>query len=281
MKNVLSAAGRKTLRRFAAARVLAAFDFDGTLAPIVAVPEGARMRLSTRRLLEEVAARYPCVVLSGRARSDVRRRLRGVPVREVVGNHGAEPRRPPRHFAVTVRSWRRVLRGSLSAVPGVRVEDKVFSLAIHYRGAPDKRKARAAIRKALRDLPDLRVTLGKRVVNLVPETAPHKGIALERERRRLRCGAAIYVGDDDTDEDVFSFEGGRRLLLGIRVGKRSRSAARFFVRSQVDVDGLLRALIAERSPGRRGPSRSPKKGRPLSGPSEPSAPRRARAAQDN
>ena len=71
MKSLLAPQNRSVLRRLVRGRVLLAFDFDGTLAPIVADPPAARLRPRTRRLLAEVARKYPCVVISGRSRADV------------------------------------------------------------------------------------------------------------------------------------------------------------------------------------------------------------------
>ena len=78
MTHVLTGAGRELLRQFAWSNVLLAFDYDGTLAPIASDPERAALRPTTRRLLSEVARRYPCVVISGRARADAQSRLLGV-----------------------------------------------------------------------------------------------------------------------------------------------------------------------------------------------------------
>src|SRR5690606_19595485 len=63
-----------TLARFAHTSLLIAFDYDGTLAPITATPTAARMRAATRQLLKQLARRYPCVVISGRALDDVAER---------------------------------------------------------------------------------------------------------------------------------------------------------------------------------------------------------------
>ena len=72
MRHILARANRDVLRQFACSRVLLAFDYDGTLAPIVSDPKQAAMRATTRALLSEIAKRYPCVVISGRARADAR-----------------------------------------------------------------------------------------------------------------------------------------------------------------------------------------------------------------
>ena len=96
-----------------------------------------------------------------------------------------------------------------------------------------------------KNLEDIRMIGGIEVVNLVPADAPHKGIALERERARLRCDTAIYVGDDVTDEDVFALDQPGRLLT-IRVGRRLTWRADFFIQAQALIDQLLKTLIGLR-----------------------------------
>ena len=246
MRDVLAPAGRDELRRFARSRTLVAFDFDGTLAPIVTDPDRAAMRPSTRRLLEGVARAYPCVVISGRSRDDVGRRLRGVPLAGVVGNHGLEPWHAESRATRGVRRWIPLLEEELAAIPGVAIEDKGLSIAVHYRQCRDKAKARARVLAAATRLGPARLLGGKQVLNILPTGAPHKGQALERARTRLRCETAVYVGDDETDEDVFAL-GRPGRLLGIRVGRKRGSSAAFYVRTQADVDRLLRRLLALRS----------------------------------
>jgi trehalose 6-phosphate phosphatase len=90
MKYLLAHANRAILARHLAANVALVFDFDGTLAPIVSDPEAAAMRAETRTLLRALSCRFPCAVISGRARDDVAPRLAGTGIACVVGNHGAE-----------------------------------------------------------------------------------------------------------------------------------------------------------------------------------------------
>src|SRR5690349_15297415 len=68
------------LADFARSNVLLAFDYDGTLAPIVDHPRDAVMRPETKALLRQVTRLYPCTVISGRSRADVRQRLSGTGV---------------------------------------------------------------------------------------------------------------------------------------------------------------------------------------------------------
>ncbi len=241
MRNILSRASREVLQQFAWSNVLLAFDYDGTLAPIVRDADKAAMRASTRRLLARVAALYPCIVVSGRARPDARRWLQGIPLRQVVGNHGIEPWRATRPMMRQVARWAPLLAQRLAGVKGLRIEDKTFSLAVHYRRARAQKAARAAILAAAGGLGPLRVIGGKQVINLLPEGAPHKGLAVERERDRLRRDTAIYVGDDETDEDVFGLDQPGR-LLSVRVGPRRASQASYYVKNQAAVDDLLAAL---------------------------------------
>jgi trehalose 6-phosphate phosphatase len=206
VNNILSQSNRYVLQQYAWSNALLAFDYDGTLAPIVSHPARAAMRDSTRRLLIEVAARYPCIVVSGRAQRDVSHWLRGVPLVQVIGNHGVEPWQATPPLVSEVKRWTPLLVRDLAGVKGVWIEDKTFSIAIHYRQSREKKKARAAILEAAADLGPARLIGGKQVINILPEGAPHKGIALLRERDRLGCDTALYLGDDMTDEDVFELD---------------------------------------------------------------------------
>jgi len=246
MKGILSQAGRQILEQFAWSNVLLAFDYDGTLAPIVVDRDRASMRPKTRERLETLSTLYAVVVISGRAQADVIRRLKGTGVHDVVGNHGIEPWEATDHVKEEVKRWRPVLHERLASMRGVQIEDKGFSVAVHYRQSREKKRARAAILGATARLGDVRVIGGKQVVNILPSHAPHKGLALERERGRLGCDTAIYVGDDETDEDVFTLNQPGRLLT-IRVGAKRASMADYCIRSQREIDSLIQALITFRN----------------------------------
>ncbi len=242
--DILAPESDATLRDFSRSRVLLAFDFDGVLASIVSTPGRARLRAGTRRLLTQVAGRYPCIVLSGRRLDDLVPRLAGVPLRQVIGNFGHEPaprgRRPPPE----VRAWLVALEARLGHEPGVRLEDKGYSLAVHYRHAPDPARARRLVRAAVARLPEARVMDGTLAMTLLPAAGPDKGVALQAARQRLRCDRALYIGDDGTDEDALTSAPAGR-LLSIRVGS-GPTQARFRLHSQRDIDRLLRRLLALR-----------------------------------
>jgi trehalose 6-phosphate phosphatase len=235
------------LADFARSNVLLAFDYDGTLAPIVNHPRDAVMRPQTRDLLRQLTRLYPCVVISGRSRADVRHRLTGTGVHSVVGNHGADLAAVG-GLRETISRWFMVLERELAGLEGVWVENKGLSLAVHYRNSPEKRDARSRILRATRQLAGARVTPAKQAINIVDASAPDKGRALEIQLQQLGCECVIFIGDDDTDEDVFSRDWGGE-LLGVTVGTR-KSAASYRLRSQLEIDRLLQALVALRDPGR-------------------------------
>jgi trehalose 6-phosphate phosphatase len=243
MKHIFSRDGAEVLAQFVWSRVLLAFDFDGTLAPIVAERDAASMRARTRELFAKVCALYPCAVISGRSRRDVIGRLGAAHLAQVVGNHGLEPGMSLASFEREVALARPRLEAILAGAQGVELEDKQYSFALHYRKSRRKGDAKKKILAAVRALPRrMRVIAGKSVVNVLPERAPHKGDALLRLRSQLSADTAVYVGDDVTDEDIFELDDPGRLLT-IRVGRSNQSKAMYYLRDQREMDRFLSLVI--------------------------------------
>ena len=248
MRHILSVRSRPIVEKFAPGNVLLAFDFDGTLAPITSEPDRAVMRGITRKLFHSLALKYPCIVVSGRCRADIRRRLRGIGLLEVVGNHGIEPWDSSPALAQTVKTWIPLLKQRLKLLPGVMIENKQFSISVHYRKARRKKIAIKAIKQAAKTLPGAHLIGGKQVINFVPQGSPDKGRAVETARRKHHCDRVIYVGDDETDETAFALAQ-RGHVLGIRVGAKRSSLADFYIRDQREMDRLMSSLIALRARG--------------------------------
>jgi trehalose 6-phosphate phosphatase len=244
MRYILSQASQPILEGLANEQTLCAFDFDGTLAPIVDHPGEATLRDATGALLSQLAASYPCVILSGRGRADLLGKLTGVKVEQVIGNHGAEGERTGDQVRHHVQRWKAAIEVELGSVPGLWVEDKGLSLAVHYRQSPKKAETQRLILQASRSLERARVFGGKQVVNLVVDSSPHKGAALAAERDRLHCSSVLYVGDDENDEDAFALTGN---TIAVRVGRKQRSRARYYLRNQAEIDNLLQFLVSLRS----------------------------------
>lgn len=197
------------------------------------------MRNRTRDLLGRLASLYPCIVVSGRSRADVLDKLSGVHLASVIGNHGAESETTSEPRSL-VAKWRAALELELRSMPGVWVEDKGFSLAVHYRQCTQKAEARRQIFAVADKLKHVHAFGGKQVVNLVPDMAPNKGDALAAERDRLECNCVLFVGDDENDEEAFALGGN---TVPVRIGRKQRSHARYYLRTQAEIDELLELLV--------------------------------------
>jgi len=226
-------------------RPLLAFDIDGTLAPIVDHPGGARLPADIQQCLATLARRYDVAIVTGRAVEDARRMFAFEP-RYLVGNHGAEgiPRWAERSQAYvrTVHGWREALETceALDAT-GVTIEDKRYSLSLHYRRAPDRGAAHRAIRACVERLePAATIIDGKAVVNLLPPGAPDKGDAVRALIDETQRPTAFYVGDDDTDEAVFGLH--LPSVVTVRVEPSDDSQATLFLRDQREVLTLLQHI---------------------------------------
>lgn len=242
-------AGRRVLEDVMGAGGLLAFEFDGTLAPAVRERASASLRATTRELLAQLAAVHPCAVVSGRARQDLADRLRGVALAEIVGSHGAEPL-PPGAHELSVRRrvalWHAVLAPSLLEIPGVEIEDKELSLAIHFRRVRERAGAERRIRLALERIAGARVVEGSCALDVVPEELPNPGGALKRLCLQLGVESALFLGERAAREDMRRAEVPG--LVAVQVGP-APSGADWFVEDQGAVDDVLRAAL-ELAPGR-------------------------------
>lgn len=234
-------------------------DFDGTLAPIVADPEEARMPEATREVLARLAEKVPVAVVSGRDVDDVRRRV-GLAELVCVGDHGFAVRGPveidglprPEGLEGALAEARERLQHELSALEGVRVEAKGFSLAVHHRqAAPGAgEEVRRAVDDASTGEGPLRSREGKEVVEIVPAVDWDKGRAVERLRAVFagegREPAALVLGDDATDEAAFARVGSEG--VGVLVAEAPRQTdASYRLRDPDEVRAFLAKLIETRS----------------------------------
>jgi trehalose 6-phosphate phosphatase len=247
MKNLLSPEGQDALRSVSRTRALFAFDFDGTLAPIVWRPGDAKIAIGVRRRLARLAKRVPVVVISGRGVDDLRTRL-PVEVQLCIGNHGNEGF-PGAGDATSMRAvcsgWIARLREQLadpSADSGITVEDKGVTVSLHYRLARDRAAAAAWLSDRVSELtPPPRVIGGKLVFNLLPPGARTKFEALSELARDEGVERVLFVGDDETDELVFAQAPAE--WLTVKVDLDSSSKARFFLQQQSEVTILLDQLL--------------------------------------
>lgn len=242
---LFSERGLEELRRVSRSRALYAFDFDGTLAPIVASPGAAKASADVLQSLSALAERAPVAVVSGRARADLVERLPSS-IRHLIGNHGNEGFDDP---AVTdrraiCRRWASMLERELATgdADGVHVEDKGVSLSLHYRAASDPAAARARLQRLIARLqPAADVIGGKFVLNLLPPGSITKLEALLQLAAQEQVDTVLFAGDDDTDERVF--ERAPDHWVTVRVEPDGSSAARYFIETQAEVQRVLNELV--------------------------------------
>ncbi len=92
----------------------------------------------------------------------------------------------------------------------------------------------------------MRVIPGKFVANVIPFGARNKGDMLLELRDQEPADVALYVGDDVNDENVFVLDQPGR-ILSMRVGRTTKTAARFYLRDQGEIDGLLAWMVKLRT----------------------------------
>ncbi|MGC9495038.1 trehalose-phosphatase [Streptomyces sp. WG7] len=262
-------AGREGLDALLArpGRAVVAFDFDGTLAPIVADPDRARAHPDAVPALATLAPKVAAVaVITGRPAEVAVHHggFAGVPGLDhlvVLGHYGAERwdaatgtlTAPDPHPGVAaVRAELPGLLERSGAGEGTWVEEKGHAVAVHTRRAPDPRAAFDALRAPLTDLAarhGLIVEPGRMVLELRPP-GMDKGAALRAYVRELDTGAVLYAGDDLGDLPAFAAVDALRAegTPGLLVCSGSDEVPDLRARADVVVDGptgvvaLVRAL---------------------------------------
>ena len=188
-------------------------DVDGTLLHIAETPGGVEVSDHLRAVLARLAPLYghALALISGRAIAELDRLFAPL-VLPAAGIHGLERR----DAAGRIRRlgdphWldelRRALRDFAAAHPGVLLEDKGRTLALHYRRAPQAESAaRRIVGELTKDQQErLRVIAGKMVLEIKPRLAD-KGAAVEAFLAEPPFAGRhpVFVGDDVTDEDAFA-----------------------------------------------------------------------------
>lgn len=250
MNSLFDRSSLRILESLSFTQTIYAFDFDGTLSKIVKVPSEASLSESTAKLLRELSELAPVAIISGRSIDDLKLRLPFKP-HYLIGNHGLEGlgnnRASLSRAKAECQAWKNDLEKT-DFGPGVEIEDKTYSLAIHYRHSRNKTKSKSEIRNAIDRLsPPPHVIAGKSVLNLLPRGAPHKGAALVELMKLAKVRHAFYIGDDDTDEDVFSLPGDP-IAMTVRVGEKKTSHARYFIQRQSSINRVLKYLIRFHQP---------------------------------
>ncbi|CAM0873454.1 unnamed protein product [Alopecurus aequalis] len=252
-------------------------DYDGTLSPIVEDPDRAVMTDEMRDAVRGVAEHFPTAIVSGRGRDKVFNFVRLAEL-YYAGSHGMDIKgptadsshhltrnkqekarsvlcQPASEFLPMIGEVHDVLVAKMASIPGAKVENNKFCLSVHFRCVDEKKWGALAeqVRSVLREYPRLRLTQGRKVLEIRPVIKWDKGRALEFLLGALGFADRadvfpIYIGDDRTDEDAFKVLRNRGQGAGILVTKFPKETlASFSLREPAEVKDFLRKLVMSKS----------------------------------
>jgi trehalose 6-phosphate phosphatase len=229
-------------------------DIDGTLLDMAPTPREVwvppDLATSMGKLLQRTNGALALV--SGRSLNDID--LIFAPMQfPAVGGHGAEMRLSPENESVAVHAppLDKELKRRLAAIaklsPGILLEDKGYSLALHYRLAPHAEKAIYDAVSAIRaDLPNapIEVLPGKSVCEIKHSGfTKATGVIDLMTHDPFKGRRPIFIGDDVTDETVFAIMPGMN-GLAFSVGCRAQGVSGHFDEPR-DVRAWLARLLID------------------------------------
>lgn len=252
--------GEKLEKEIERRTVFLFLDYDGTLTPIVDMPEQAILPKKTKEIFKALSENNQCrvAIISGRALRDIKK-LVGLKGIIYVGNHGLEIDAPgivlpsfifPR-IKVIMRNIKNDLKKRLLGMKGIFLEDKGITLSIHYRLATKASfiKMQSVFKETVRPYlarGKIKINKGKKVFEIRPSTQWNKGYAVLCLLERLAASHGekdalpIYIGDDATDEDAFKVL--RKRGITIFVGRPRNSAADYFLNDTKEVADFLKRI---------------------------------------
>lgn len=242
-----------------AGEIIFFLDYDGTLTPIRKRPGLATIGKSEKSLLKKLASkkRARVFIVTGRMVKDIKG-LIGLKSLYYAGNHGIELRGPhlnylnpkAKELRPAIQKAYRTLKEKIKQ-KGSIVENKIYSLSVHYRmvnprEVPRLRRVFDAAVKALRRSGRVKITEGKKVLEVRPNTKWNKGKIVGWVLKRIRGENTlpVYIGDDKTDEDAFRAIGKKGITVLVS-GERKKTRAQYRLSSPKEVMGFLRKLSRE------------------------------------
>lgn len=237
-------------------RLFLFFDFDGTLVPIQNDPYSCLLDEEIKTYLKKIVKKDTCNagILTGRSLKDIRKRvnIRGL---FYAGNHGLEITGPQLKFIhpevkpllKVIKKAKETLQKSISHLQGVFIEDKGISFTVHFRMADrkDRRLVKSILDKTLiREFDNgiLKVLKGKKILEVAPNIDWNKGKAVQYMLRLYNKDKflPLYIGDDLTDETVFSALKGCGIT--VRVGYSKKTDAEYYIKSQREIHKFFKKM---------------------------------------
>ena len=252
----------------AAEKIAFFLDYDGTLAPIRKKPDLAKITRSSKSLLKKLSRKKwaEIFILSGRRLRDVKAMV-GVKSLFYIGNHGMEMNGPgldfihpkAKVFRPLIKKCRKEMQKAISACmgnpKGVILENKHFTLSLHYRTADTKKiplikKVFWDTIRGLRGKGKINITRGKKVLEVRPRIKWDKGESVKWilksplfPKTKTKKILPLCIGDDMTDEDAFRALGkqGASILVS---RKKRKTAARYRLSSPGEVTKFLNWILS-------------------------------------
>ncbi|XP_010477481.1 PREDICTED: probable trehalose-phosphate phosphatase C [Camelina sativa] len=245
-------------------KIIMFLDYDGTLSRITEDHDKAYITDEMRDVVKEVALHFKTAIISGRSTDKVQSfvKLAGI---HYAGSHGMDIKgptntdesnqevmfQPASDYLPMINEVVNVLKEKTKCIPGATVEHNKFCLSVHFRRVDEKGWAALAeqVRLVLIDYPKLRLTHGKKVLELRPSIKWDKGKALEFLLNSLGLAESedvlpVYIGDDRTDEDAFKVLCERGQGFGIVVSKTMKETyASYSLKDPSQVKEFLERLV--------------------------------------
>ncbi|KAF5947595.1 hypothetical protein HYC85_013552 [Camellia sinensis] len=258
-------------------RIALFLDYDGTLSTIVDNPDCAFMSNPMRATVRNLAKYFPTAIISGRSRDKVYEFV-GLTELYYAGSHGMDIMGPVRpmsndppncirstdnqgkevnlfqpasEFLPMIDEVFRSLVEITKDINGAKVENNKFCVSVHYRNVDEQYWTTIAesVHDILKDYPRLRLTHGRKVLEVRPVLDWDKGKAVEFLLESLglsNCDDVlpIYIGDDRTDEDAFKVLRVGNRGYGILVSSAPKeSNALYSLRDPSEVMEFLKSLV--------------------------------------
>ncbi|MDP3066146.1 MAG: trehalose-phosphatase [Methanobacteriaceae archaeon] len=239
-------------------------DIDGTISVIAPTPQAAQVSQPMRLELEKLKKKYDLVVvLSGRSVEDARQMV-GVEGILYIGNHGLEfMKNGKRYVDPGVEIYLSMIREALNTVKenpscnieGILREDKGISFSVHYRLCKDPEDVRKSILGVLENRgisKDLKITEGKKVIEIRPPKGFNKGQIIEKLINEHYIKKVVYLGDDITDTNAFfelrelekknNIQGASILIVSNEIGEDVKKSAQYYLNSVAEVQNFFQWL---------------------------------------
>jgi len=186
-------------------------DIDGTLAPFQINPEQSFIPDTTLEIIKKIIElNIPVIAITGRDVKTASKLLQPIEM-PIAGLHGLDIHLSSDHYIrpdlshINFKKLKQDIINSCEKYPELLIEDKGYSIALHYRKKPELENNAIYIMQQINYFhPQLKLNRGKFVVELVPKQAD-KGQAIQTilDHLDLPLVHPIFIGDDLTDESGF------------------------------------------------------------------------------